>query len=120
MVIPGEWAIEIKLLRPFGDNDKEAEHWASKIIHPYYGNGSAVGDTLKLLESGFAEKKAIMLFSFEHDVPQIDTEITLKIFEMIVTGIHKKKLSERITVERRNLIHPAFQVLKVVGWEIWN
>ena len=62
----------------------------------------------------------MMLFSFEHDVPQIDTEITLKIFEMIVTGIHKKKLSERITVERRNLIHPAFQVLKVVGWEIWN
>jgi hypothetical protein len=38
ILIPNEWAIELKLLRPFGDNDKEAEHWSNKILHPYYGN----------------------------------------------------------------------------------
>jgi hypothetical protein len=28
LVAPGEWAIELKPLRPFGDNGKEAEHWS--------------------------------------------------------------------------------------------
>ena len=33
LVIPGEWAVELKLLRPYGDNNKEAEHWSNKILH---------------------------------------------------------------------------------------
>jgi hypothetical protein len=35
LVIPDEWAIEFKLLRPFGDNGKEAEHWSENVLHPY-------------------------------------------------------------------------------------
>ena len=118
IVIPNKWAIELKLLRPFGDNGKEAEHWSNKLIHPYYGNKSAVGDALKLLASSFPEKKAIILFSYEHEVPIIDVENTIKAFELILTNIYSIKLKSRIVAERRNLVHPIFQVLKVIGWEL--
>lgn len=118
LVIPNEWAIELKLLRPFGDNDKEAEHWSNKIIHPYYGNKSAVGDVLKLRDSAFNTGKAIVLFAYEHNEPRIDLEPTLKTFENICTQLYQINLGTRITEERRGLVHPTFSVLKVIGWEI--
>jgi hypothetical protein len=34
LVIPGEWAVEFKLLRPFGDNGAEAEDWSENVLHP--------------------------------------------------------------------------------------
>ena len=71
ILIPNEWAIELKLLRPFGDNNKEAEDWSNKILHPYYGNKSAAGDVLKLLDSGFIERKAIILFTYENGNPKM-------------------------------------------------
>jgi len=40
LVVPGEWAIECKLIRPFGDNGVEAEHWSENVLHPYPGNVS--------------------------------------------------------------------------------
>ncbi len=30
LLIPGEWAIEVKIARPYGDNDREAENWLSQ------------------------------------------------------------------------------------------
>jgi hypothetical protein len=38
LLIPGEWAIEFKIARPFGDNGKEAENWSVNLLHPYPGN----------------------------------------------------------------------------------
>jgi hypothetical protein len=118
IVIPNEWAIELKLLRPFGDNDKEAEHWSNKILHPYYGNKSAAGDVLKLLDSGFKERKAIILFSYEHDIPQIDVTPTIKTLELILSEVHNIKFKPSVIAERRDLVHPVFQVLKIIGWEL--
>jgi hypothetical protein len=118
VVIPDKWAIELKLLRPFGDNDKESEHWSSKLTHPYYGNKSAVGDALKLVASNFQENKAIILFSFEHASPKIDTEPAIKTFELILSNIFNIKFKPRLIAERRELVHPTFQVLKVIGWEL--
>jgi hypothetical protein len=118
VIIPQKWAIELKLLRPYGDNDKESEHWSSKLIHPYYGNKSAVGDALKLLSSDFIEKKAIVLFSYEHEIPRLNTDPVIKIFELILSNIHSIKFKPRIVAERRGLVHPTFQVLKVIGWEL--
>ena len=44
LLIPNEWAIEFKITRPFGDNDKEAEDWSVNLLHPYPGNVSTIGD----------------------------------------------------------------------------
>lgn len=118
LVIPNQWAIELKLLRPYGDNDREAEHWSNKILHPYYGNKSAVGDVLKLRDSGFQTKKAVILFAYEHIVPRIELEYTLKTFEMVCTQLYLVNLSNRITESRGELVHPTFSVLKVIGWKI--
>src|SRR5215217_7361777 len=73
LVIPDQWAIEFKLLRPFGDNGKEAEHWSENVLHPYPGNVSSIGDCSKLIESGFTERKAIIVFGYEHSPPLIDS-----------------------------------------------
>ena len=50
VLIPGRWALEFKIVRPFGDNGKEAEHWSQNLIHPYEGNVSSIGDAIKLLK----------------------------------------------------------------------
>ena len=118
LVIPGEWAIELKLLRPYGDNGNEADHWSNKILHPYYGNKSSMGDVLKLIRSGFSERKAIILFGFEHADPKIDIEMVLRSFEIILLEVHGISLSSRINIKRGGLVHPVFQTLRVIGWEI--
>src|SRR5947208_3135608 len=48
LLIPAEWAMEFKIVRPFGDNAKEAENWSVNLLHPYAGNVSLIGDCLKL------------------------------------------------------------------------
>src|SRR5690242_12476373 len=35
LLIPGAWALEFKLARPFGDNGREAENWSVNLLHPY-------------------------------------------------------------------------------------
>ena len=117
-VIPSQWAIELKLMRPFGNNDKEVEQWSNKIIHPYYGNKSSVGDALKLSESAFKERKAVVLFAYEHQEPILDKEPTLKTFELILTNVLGLDIGDRVTATVNNLVHPTHNVLHVIGWEI--
>jgi len=33
-VVPGEWAVEVKLARPFRDNGKPAERWSENLLYP--------------------------------------------------------------------------------------
>ena len=56
-VLPGEWAVGVKLARPFGDNGKPAERWSENLLYPYPGNTSSLGDCLKLLNSDFPERE---------------------------------------------------------------
>lgn len=118
LVIPNQWAIEFKLIRPFGDNGKEAEQWSENVLHPYPGNTSAIGDCLKLINSGFNEKKAIIIFGFEHTPPVLDITIAIKAFEKIATEVVGIKLGEKYVAEFNDLIHPVHQKGKVFGWEI--
>src|ERR1051325_6422196 len=48
LLIKGQWAIEFKIARPFGDNARQAENWSVNLLHPYEGNASLIGDCLKL------------------------------------------------------------------------
>jgi hypothetical protein len=118
LVIPGAWAIEFKLIRPFGDNGKEAEHWSENILHPYPGNTSSIGDCLKLRDSAFRERKAIIVFGFEHTPPVIDLEVAVKSFEVIAVQVVGINLSTRYSAGFTDLMHPYHQQGKVLGWEI--
>lgn len=120
LVIPDEWAIEFKLLRPFGDNGKEAEHWSENVLHPYPGNVSSIGDCIKLIESGFSERKAIIVFGYEHSQPEIDITTAIESFEVVAKKVVGVDLGERHSAEFGPLIHPVHQQGKIFGWEVFG
>ncbi len=118
VMIPNQWALEFKIVRPFGDNGQEAEHWSQNLIHPYEGNVSSIGDAIKLLKSDFDERKGIIVVAYEHNPPIIHVEILVECFEYITRKIVNLPLGERHAVKIKNLIHPIHQLCTVYGWEL--
>jgi hypothetical protein len=118
LVIPEEWAIELKLARPFGDNGRESQHWIKNLLYPYRGNTSAIGDCLKLLESNFSERKAVVIFGYEHMPPEISLEVAVESLEVIVEEVCQIQLGPRVESKVTNLIHPVHQQARVYGWEV--
>lgn len=117
-VVSASWAIEIKLARPFGDNGKPAERWSENLLYPYPGNTSAIGDCLKLLNSGFSERKGVLVIGYEHTPPQIPLEPAVHGFELLagsVCGIALSRRAERLVA---GLVHPHHQQARVYGWEV--
>jgi hypothetical protein len=118
LVIKGSWALEFKIVRPFGDNGKEAEDWSVNLIHPYEGNVSALGDCIKLLNLNIPEKKAVLVIGYEHDPPKIRIQPLVESFEILAEKIMKVKLGARETENRKNLVHPVHQQSTVYAWEV--
>jgi hypothetical protein len=118
VLVPDEWAIEVKLVRPFGDNGKLAEHWSENVLHPYPGNTSSIGDCLKLINSGLKESKAIIIIGYEHENVQVSLDPAIKGFEILCREVAGIKLGTRIEQKREKLIHPVHQVLKISSYEV--
>jgi hypothetical protein len=118
ILIPGQWALEAKIIRPFGDNGLPAEHWSENILHPYPGNTSSLGDCLKLLDSGLPERKGILVFGYEHTEARVPLDPAIRSFELLVTEIMRIRLSRKIDRRIEGLCHPVHQVLRVFGWEV--
>jgi hypothetical protein len=118
LLIPNEWQIELKIVRPFGDNGKEAENWSQNVLHPYPGNTSSIGDCLKLIAANGNEGKAVVVFGYEHDPAQIPLDPCIKGFEMLAVNLLEIRLSTRIERRVSGLIHPVHQVLRVFAWEV--
>ncbi len=117
-VLPGEWAVEVKLARPFGDNGKPAERWSENLLYPYAGNTSSLGDCLKLLRSDFSERKAVMVIGYEHTPPVILLEPAIRGFELLASEVLHLKLSSREQVTVTGLVHPYHQQATIYGWEV--
>jgi hypothetical protein len=118
LLIPGQWAVELKVVRPFGDNGLPAEHWSENVLHPYPGNTSSLGDCIKLLASGLSERKAVVIFGFEHTPTQVPLETALSGFELLARELLSLRLSSRHEVLRKGLVHPVHQQLRVYGYEV--
>ena len=118
VLIPGHWALEFKIVRPFGDNGLPAEHWSENILHPYPGNTSSLGDCMKLLQSGLPERKGIIVFGYEHEKAVVPLDPAIHSFELLAAEIIHVELSKRIERRIERLCHPVHQVLRVFGWEI--
>ena len=118
LLIPGQWAVELKIVRPFGDNGLSAEHWSQNVLHPYPGNTSSLGDCLKLLGSGLAERKAVVVFGFEHTPAQVSLEPAIRGFELLARNLLAVDLSARHEALRTDLIHPVHQQLRIYGYEV--
>jgi hypothetical protein len=96
LLIPNEWAIEIKITRPFGDNGKEAENWSVNLLHPYRGNTSSIGDCYKPLGLTTPERKAVLVIGYEHAPAKIDLTPLVKSFESIANYVGGIKLGPRV------------------------
>jgi hypothetical protein len=122
LVIPGEWAIEFKMIRPYGDNGKESDYWLKNLLFPYHTGKSSISDCIKLKESGRSEQKAIVVFGYEHDPPKIAIEVAVRAFEAMVSCFAGQEygfyLGPRCSASFDKLIHPVHQQGKVFGWEV--
>jgi hypothetical protein len=118
MELQQEWAIEFKIVRPFGDNGKEAEDWSVNMLHPYKGSTSLIGDAMKLRELVQYRYKALCVIGFEHAPPRISLDPLLDSFELIIQNVINVKLGVRIEERRDNLVHPEHEVLRCIGWEL--
>lgn len=118
LLIRKHWALEIKLVRPFGDNNRLAENWSVNLLHPYSGNTSLLGDCLKLQSLNCEERKAVMAIGYEHEPAQVSLEPLWMAFELRADRIMSVSLGSRVVARRSGLVHPVHQQLIVIGWEL--
>ena len=88
------------------------------MLHPYPGNVSSIGDCIKLMNSGFSERKAVVIFGYEHSPPLIAITTAIESFEVVAKEVVGVELSARQWAEFGQLIHPVHQQGKMFGWEI--
>jgi hypothetical protein len=109
-----EWAIEVKMLRLFGDNGKLNDNMLMHILSPYPAHRSALTDCDKLAGSGLAGRKAIVIFGYDYDGwvmdPAIDAFQTL--------AAERVTLGERHQAAYGHLMHPVHQRGRVFAWQI--
>ena len=118
LLIPGEWALEFKLARPFGDNGNEAENWSVNLLHPYPGSVSVVGDCQKLQQLNGPERKAAIVVGYEHTPPRISLASLLDAFEVVAERVAGIRLGQRVQVTRVGLCHPVHQQMLIAAWEV--
>lgn len=122
VMIPGAWAIEVKLARPYRDNGDVSPYWVKKVLSPYPddypGSRSAVGDCLKLASSDFEERKALMVIGYEHDPPKIEVDTAIEALELITEEVQGVQLGPRHESSAEDLVHDVFEQSTVYGWEV--
>lgn len=116
--VESTWAIEFKVVRPFGDDGKVAESWSQNLLHPYEGNTSLLGDAVKLMASDKYPENCLFAICYEHDPPRVDLEPLLSSFELIANSVMRIPLGSRIEEKRVGLVHPTHQVVRCVAWEL--
>lgn len=116
--IEHQWAIEFKIVRPFGDNGKQAENWSVNMLHPYAGNTSLIGDAIKLAHLETYPNKGLFVIGFEHNPPKICLDPLLDSFEVIASQVMGIQLHRRSEEKRDGLVHSEHQVLRCVGWQL--
>ncbi len=110
--------MEFKIVRPFGDNGIEAEHWSQNLLHPYPGNVSAISDAFKLMQHKGEETRVIVVISYEHEPPKIDVSVLVSAFELLCRELLKFPLGNRYTSVVGGCVHPVHQRATVYGWRL--
>jgi len=109
-----DWAIEVKLLRLSGDNDKPNDHMLMHILSPYPEHRSALTDLDKLHGWADPKRKAILIYGFEHKRWPLEPAVSA--FEVLAKC--RSDLGERHQCVFSGLIHPVHSRGAVMAWEI--
>jgi hypothetical protein len=70
------------------------------------------------LSSGLAERKAAIIFGFEHMPPRVSLDAAILGFEVLAKEVVNLHLTPRIEALRSGLIHPVHQQLRVFAYEV--
>jgi hypothetical protein len=111
---PPQWAIEVKMFRPNGDNGKPDDTAVKDILSPYASDRSAVSDCCKLADSRIAPHKAILIYGFDDSRRPLADMI--KAFETLART--RVSLGERRVAPIGPLVHPVHQSGAVFAWEV--
>ncbi len=109
-----DWVIEVKLLRRLGDNGKPNDNILMHILSPYPQDRSAVTDCVKLAQSGFTARQAVMIIGFEY--PEWPLQPAVKAFERIASDL--VNLRPCAPARLSGLVHPVQRQGAVFAWEI--
>jgi hypothetical protein len=109
-----DWAIEVKLARLGRDNGTYEDAAIKKILSPYPEDRSAVTGCAKLLHSGFAGRRAILIYGFED--PQRPLHWLIEAFEAVAA--RTVVLGPRQEAPLHELVHPVSAAGRVYGWEV--
>jgi hypothetical protein len=108
------WAVEIKMLRLMGDDGKPNDNMIMHILSPYPAHGSALTDSEKLIQSGFAGKKMLAIYGY--DYPAWPQDPVIDAFETLAQT--RVRLGERYVAVFDELIHPVHRQGRVFAWEV--
>ena len=111
---PPEWAVEIKMARPNGDNGKPDDTAIKDILSPYASDRSAVTDCVKLAESALDCRRAILIYGF--DDARRPLEQMIAAFEMLAGA--RVRLGPRCQATLGEMVHPVHRTGRVCAWEI--
>ena len=118
LVVQSRWGIEFKLARPYRSNGDLEPPWSKKLIYPYEGNESLLGDAMKLSTIDLP-RKCVFAIGFERsDPPGISLEPVFRSFEVIAESVMDLKLGPRAEEARYGLVHPVHQTLRCASWEV--
>jgi hypothetical protein len=109
-----EWAIEVKMARLGRDNGTYEDTTTKKILSPYPDDRSAVTDCRKLANSGFAGKRAVLIYGFND--PKRPIMRLIEAFEFIAA--RDVTLGPREEAPFSHLVHPVFTTGHVWAWEV--
>ncbi len=116
-----EWALEVKLWRPYRDNGDIEDTAIKKLLSPYSSDRSAVADALKLSLSKFHWRKAVLIYGFEDQKGLRPLEDVIRAFELVAGNVLERNgqnLGTRRSAAFDGLVHPVHSAGGVFAWEI--
>lgn len=112
--LPLRWAIEVKMARARGDNGKRDDTYLKDLLSPYPDDRSAVGDAVKLAQSGFTARKGVLIYGFDFSDRRLDPAIEAA--EILMRS--KVALGPRVEAPFSGLVHPVHSEGRVFAWEV--
>jgi len=100
---PTEWVAAVKMRRFRGDNGKPDDTGIKDLLSPFRADRSALSDALKLAESSFAPRKAVVVYGFDDEERPL--EDALGALDLLLR--HRVEVVERNEARFDGLRHPG-------------